>query len=303
MGRKLAKTELDSTPRQIYSRIPVFVGMIFEEKIAEYNIRSRAAVVCYLAEQYINSRKGLPASAAALKILGYAEKEHPRIVSFAPTMSMNFNMPGDLSVELAELVLADGFGSRHYFINAAIMAFCVAPPRFGRELAGELNGIDMAGIDNGGMLFTTYVSRLQHRLLKEKADLPGLSLPGLLRQAVEVLFSAEFSDSPCSLPDSVAENMRRCMGIQGSTVKRFNRDIAVTVVISTDDQEKILKLMRKYGIQGPREFTRRLILFFLNSDLYEDTREEEPEEEEENGYEMAERKAFAWEVSGFGGGR
>lgn len=300
MGRKLVKTEFDSTPRQIYSRIPMFVGMIFEERIAEYHIRSRADVVCYLVDQYILNRKGLPASRTALKILGYAEKEHPRIVSFAPTMSMSFNMPGDLSVELAELALADGFGSRHYFINAVIMAFCVAPPRFGRALARELNEIDMSDVDDGEMLFTTYVSRLQHRLLKEKADLLGLSLSGLLRTAVEVLFGLEFSDGPCSLPDGVAENMRECMGIQGSTVKRFNRDVAVTVVISTEDQEKILKLIRKYGIQGPREFTRRLILFFLNSDLCEDTREEEAEEEE-NEYEVMERRGFAWEVAGFGG--
>lgn len=297
MGRNLIRTELNSTPRQIYTRIPVFVGMIFEERIAEYGIESRAAVVCHLTQQYVQRSKGIRVSKAVGKVLDGAQREYSRIISCAPTMSLCFNIPGDLSVELSEAAVRDGFGNRHHLVNALVMAFCVAAPRYGRELAAELSSRTKKEISDVGYAYATYVSRIQHRILKERANLLGTSLSGLLRTAVQVLFDVEFSDGPCSVPENVSESMRRCMTVMGSTVKRFNRDIRVAVVIPAVDQAKVNGLMRKYGIQGAHEFTRRLVLFFLDGDLYEDTREEEPEEEE-NEYEIMERQAFAWEAWG-----
>lgn len=296
MGRHL-KTDFGATPRQVYSRIPIFVGMIFEEKINEYNLFSRAAVISCLCENYTNQYKGLAVSPAASKIFRYLQQDRPRIISFAPTMSMNFMLPGNISVELSKAAEASGFISRHHLINALVMAFCVAPPRYGRLLSEELNGKEQEAV-NGKIYFSTYTSHHQYRILKEKAQTLNLSISGLLKTAIDVLFNIESSDYFGIIPENIIHNIKACMAIQGSTVKRFNRDIAVTVIIPPDDQVKVFCLMKKYGIHGPREFTRRMILFFLNSDLYEDTRVVDQEEEEDNNYwfEQMEKKDFVREV-------
>lgn len=244
--------------------MPAVLHEMFRGKVSDYHFPNMAAVMNHLIKSYIAVCDRKRVSRATQLTLSRM-KRIPDMAFFFRHQEKSvfvFEMDHALSSELERAI--SGTTNRTQFAISLICSFVSSADATLQKLAGEVIA-GSAFQEPDTYLIHTYVSDYQYVFLKETASMQRMSVEGMLTAAAELLVRTTDKDAGYYTPNALQGIIDRVLAISGSTLKDFRRQSSVSIRTNTIGNDRIRSFMRKYNIASPREFLRRVILFFLEA--------------------------------------
>lgn len=287
-----------------YVKMPATIHEMFREKISDYHFSDMSVVMNHLIKSYICMCDGKKVSGATRRILLHLERipdmefffRHEDKSVFA------FEMDHALAEGLQRAIVVSGLGNRTKLAIRLICSFISCAKVTLQTLSTELASVPVSRkMDT--YLIHTYVSTYQYVFLKETATAQHLSMEGMLTAAAELLVRVGNADTEYYIPDTLKQISDRVLLVKGSTLKDFRRQKMVSIRTNTIGTDRICTLMQKYNIACPREFLRRVVLFFLEARYLlnqnelqlneDDLPEDEQRDWEDTLYQQFQKRDFA----------
>jgi hypothetical protein len=248
-------------------KMPAVLHEMFRAKVADYHFPDMNTVITHLITSYASMCRGKKVPRATQSILARFKKipnmeyffRHQEKSVYA--FEMDFTNTDDLECAIK----SSGLGNRTKLAIRLICCFVSGTDRALQKLIGE---IPVGGVfhDTDSYLIHTYVSNYQYVFLRETAAVARLSVEGMLTAAAELLIRTdEGTNSGYYTPETLLKIADRVLAIKGSTLKDFRRQKIVSIRTNTIGTERIRRFMRNHDITSPREFLRRVVLFFLEA--------------------------------------
>lgn len=248
-------------------KMPAVLHEMFRAKVADYHFTDMNTVITYLITSYASMCKGKKVSRATQSILARFNKI-PNMEYFFRHQEKSvyaFEMDYANTDDLECAIKSSGLGNRTKLAIRLICCFVSGSDRTLQKLIGEIPVGD-AFHDKDSYLIHTYISNYQHVFLRETAVAARLSVEGMLTAAAELLVRTDDeTDSGYYTPDTLQKIADRVLAIKGSTLKDFRRQKIISIRTNTIGTDRIRNFMRNHDITSPREFLRRVVLFFLEA--------------------------------------
>lgn len=248
-------------------KMPAVLHEMFRTKVADYHFSDMNTVITYLITSYASMCRGKKVPRATQSILARFNKI-PNMEYFFRHQEKSvyaFEMDYANTDDLERAIKSSGLGNRTKLAIRLICCFVSGSDRTLQKLIGE---IPVGGVfhDMDSYLIYTYISNYQHVFLRETAAAARLSVEGMLTAAAELLVRTDDgTDSGYYTPDTLQKIVDRVLAIKGSTLKDFRRQKIVSIRTNTIGTDRIRNFMRNHDITSPREFLRRVVLFFLEA--------------------------------------
>lgn len=247
-------------------KMPAVLHEMFREKVSDYHFSNMAAVMNHLIKSYIAICDRKKVSRATSLVLSRM-KRLPDMAFFFRHQEKSifiFEMEHTLAGELERVITISGTANRTQFAISIICSFVSSADTTLQKLAGEVIA-GSAFQEPDTYLIRTYVSDYQHVFLKETASIQRISVEGMLTAAAELLVRTTDKEAGYYTPNALQEIIDHVLAINGSTLKDFRRQGIVSIRTNTIGNDRIRFFMQKYKITSPREFLRRVVLFFLEA--------------------------------------
>lgn len=248
-------------------KMPAVLHEMFRAKVADYHFTDMNIVITYLITSYASMCKGKKVPRATQSILARFNKI-PNMGYFFRHQEKSvyaFEMDYANTDDLERAIKSSGLGNRTKLAIRLICCFVSGSDRTLQKLVGEIP-VGGAFHDKDSYLIYTYISNYQHVFLRETAAAARLSVEGMLTAAAELLVRTDDgTDSGYYTPDTLQKIADRVLAIKGSTLKDFRRQKIVSIRTNTIGTDRIRNFMRNHDITSPREFLRRVVLFFLEA--------------------------------------
>ena len=263
-----------------FVKMPAVVHEMFREKVSDYHFSDMSAVMNHLIASYICMCDGKKISKPTRRILSHIERIPDMEFFFRHQEKsiLGFEMDHSLADGLQRAIVASGFGNRTKLAIYLICSFISGADVTLRALSVELASGSILR-DPDTYLIHTYVSHYQYVFLKETAVAQRLSMEGMLTAAAELLVRTNEADNGYYTPN-VLQIIDRVLTVKGSTLKDFRRQQQVSIRTNTIGPDRIRAFMQKYDITSPREFLRRVVLFFLEARYLIYRKEVAPQEDD-----------------------
>lgn len=288
-------------------KIPAVLHEMFRGKVADYHFPDMTAVMNHLVKSYVRMCNRKKVSRATRRILQHMDRIPDMEFFFRRQEKavLFFEMDPSIEQYLQRAIVKGSQGNRSKLAIRLVCAFISGADVTLRALSAEL-AADGTFQEPDSYLIHTYVSSYQYVFLRETACAQHLSLEGMLTAAAELLVRMDDEDTGYYTPASLQRIADRVLDIKGSTLKDFRRQEMVTIRTNTISPARIAHFMRHHGITSPREFLRRVVLFFLEAryliykkevELHEDDLPyKEPTDWEEGYYKNLSKRDFAYSI-------
>lgn len=285
-------------------KMPAVLHELFREKVSDYHFPDMNTVITHLITSYARMCKGKKIPRATQGILSRFDKIPDMEFFFRHQEKSIYAFEMDYAImdDLECAIIASGLGNRTKLAIRLICCFVSGSDRILRKFIGE---IPVGGLlhDTDSYLIHTYVSNYQYVFLRETAAASRLSVEGMLTAAAELLVRMDDGPDAGYTPDALRKIADRVFSIKGSTLKDFRRQERVSIRTNTIGTDRVRRFMRNHDIAFPREFLRRVVLFFLEARylIYrkevvlgeDDLPEEEETDWEETMYQQYQKRDFA----------
>lgn len=249
-----------------FVKMPAVLHEMFREKVSDYHFSDMRVVMNHLIKSYIRMCDGKKVSGPTRRILLHMERIPDMEFFFRheDKSILGFEMSHTLVDDLQRAIVASGLGNRTKLAIRLICSFISGADVTLRALSAELASVPVSR-KTDTYLIHTYVSTYQYVFLKETATAQRLSMEGMLTAAAELLVRVGNSDTEYYTPDALQRIADRVLSVKGSTLKDFRRQKMVSIRTNTIGTDRIHAFIRKHDIVYPREFLRRVVLFFLEA--------------------------------------
>lgn len=249
-----------------FVKMPAVIHEVFREKVSDYHFSDMSAVMNHLIASYIRMCDGKKISKPTRRILSHIERIPDMEFFFRRQEKsiLGFEMDHSLADGLQRAIMVSGFGNRTKLAIYLICSFISSADVTLRALSVELASASILR-DPDTYLIHTYVSHYQYVFLKETAIAQRLSMESMLTAAAELLVRTNEADTGYYTPNVLQQIIERVLTIKGSTLKDFRRQQQVSIRTNTIGSDRIRAFMQKHDITSPREFLRRVVLFFLEA--------------------------------------
>lgn len=264
-----------------FVKMPAVIHEVFREKVSDYHFSDMSAVMNHLIASYIRMCDGKKISKPTRRILSHIERIPDMEFFFRRQEKsiLGFEMDHSLADGLQRAIVVSGFGNRTKLAIYLICSFISSADVTLRALSVELASGSILR-DPDTYLIHTYVSHYQYVFLKETAIAQRLSLEGMLTAAAELLVRTNEADTGYYTPNVLQQIIDRVLTVKGSTLKDFRRQQQVSIRTNTIGPDRIRAFMQKHNITSPREFLRRVVLFFLEARYLIYRKEVAPQEDD-----------------------
>lgn len=235
----------------------------YDEQLRKYGFRGRPEVLLYLATGIWNERNRIKNSRVVQSIINRISIERSPVLRVFRHVQYCIWLRNDDKQKLLEL---SDFGCLSNLMNAAMEAFLISTSCEKRSLRKEIHArfvYEMAGTNS----LQTCIAERQYVQLVDMAQRGGLTLTGLLRSIVEaVLMTEGMIGERWLVPFEIQDAMQNYLRLEGFTLRYFSNEMKIYVPVGGEVYLRAIQgLMRRYQIPGLSEFTRRILLFLLNS--------------------------------------
>lgn len=270
---------------QYATKLPTVVFEMFQQRVMDYHFTGLGDVMNYLLDSYCRLHSGKKVSKTMKKVLSHMDIEWMRFFRYSEKSFFIFEVSREFAMEVRKLADKQGYATRNQLTNQLIGAFVASAHVTLRQLSKELNELKAVSGINGTMI-ATYVSNYQFMFLRQMAVGQRTSLMSLLGSASDMFLQLEDDNPERYVSETLRKIAKKTLDIQGVTTKEFRRGKKVAITIDEERSLKILCFMQKYHLRSPREFLRRVILFFFDAQylIYKDglsCGEDMPEDENE----------------------
>lgn len=272
-------------------KMPAIIHELFSSKVSDFHFSDMTTVMNHLVISYIRMCDGKKVSKATYRILSHMKKITDMEFFFRRQEKaiLFFEMSPTLADGLQRAITKSGLGNRTKLAIRLACSFISGADVTLRMLSAEL--ADTSAFSKPSTyLIHTYVSNYQYVFLQETAASQHLSMEGMLTAAADLLVRIDDVDTGYYTPDALAQIANKVLAVKGSTLKDFRRQKMVSIRTNTIGQDNICSFMQKNGITSPREFLRRVVLFFLEARYMVYKKEVKPKEDE-----LPEENTTDWE--------
>lgn len=252
------------TKFQYATKLPVVVFDMFRQRVMDFHFSGLGDVMIYLMEGYCRMHDGKKVSKTMKKVLSHQYIEYSPFFRYSDKVMFSFETSRELAGRMSVISKAEGYMTRNQLTNQIIGSFVASAHVTIRMLSAEMNSLAEVS-EIKGTTIATYVSNYQYVFLKELAKQSRISLMGLLNNAADILLQLDNRDSGYYIPDSLRQISESVLAIKGSTIKEFRKGKAVAISVDGGKVDRIFCFMRKHQLNSPREFLRRVVLFFLEA--------------------------------------
>lgn len=254
------------TKIQLNYFVPTPVWEMFQKRVRDYRFRGVGSVVYYLLEAYRRSVSGEKVSLLVNNILKNKSESWFSLFRYDQRSQSIIVVDRSWADEIAFIADTSGYKDRSRLIAVLIGCFVSSSPTTLRKLSAEMDNRPV-NIASGVETISTYVSFYQYTFLAMLAKNQQIGISKLLCTSLDVIIAAEKEDSEEYYVQGYLRDMiSDVLEIKGYTTKDFRREKAIHVSISGEYRRmQILQIMKNHAIPTPREFLRRLVLFFLNA--------------------------------------
>lgn len=254
------------TKIQLNYFVPTPVWEMFQKRVRDFRFRGVGSVVYFLLEAYRKIFAGEKISPVVCKVLKNKSESWFTLFRHDQRSQSVIVVDRRWADEMAIIADKSGYKDRSRLIAVLIGCFVSSSPATLRKLSAEMDNRSV-NIASGVEILSTYVSFYQYTFLAMLAKNQQISISKLLCTSLDIVIAAEDEGSEeYYVPGYLRDIVSDVMEIKGYTTKDFRREKAIHVSISGDHRRmQILQIMKSHGIPTPREFLRRLVLFFLNS--------------------------------------
>lgn len=252
------------TKFQYATKLPVVVFEMFQQRIMDYHFRGLGEVMNYLLKAYCRMHNKEKVSKTIKRIFSHQDTGWFRLFRYDEKTIFSFETSRELSDRVKNMANLQGYSTRNQLTNFIIGAFIASAHETLRNLSKEMSEQEVVAEIKGTMI-ATYVSNYQFMFLKQTAEEQRTSLMSLLGSATDLFLQLDEDNADRYVPKVLREIAESVLNIEGYTTKEFRRGKAVAISINDDKAMRIMKAMQKHNIRTPREFLRRVILFFFNA--------------------------------------
>lgn len=254
------------TKIQLNYFVPTPVWEMFQKRRRDFRFRGVGSVVYYLLEAYRRSASGESVSLLVNKILKNKSESWFTLFRYDQRSQSIIVVDRSWANEITSIAEKSGYKDRSRLIAVLIGCFISSSPATLRKLSAEMDNRSV-NIASGVETISTYVSIYQYTFLAMLARNQQISISKLLCTSLDIIIATEKENSEDYYVQGYLRDMvNDVLEIKGYTTKDFRREKAIHVSISGDYRRmQILQIMKNHDIPTPREFLRRLVLFFLNT--------------------------------------
>lgn len=252
------------TKFQYGTKLPVVVFEMFQQRVMDYHFRGLGDVMNYLLQQYCRMSDKKKVSKTVKRVLSHQDAGWFRLFRYDEKTLFNFETSRELANKMTDLAHTQGYRTRNQLTNVIIGSFIASAQETLCNLSKEMSEQEAVAEIKGTMI-ATYVSNYQFMFLKQTAEEQRTSLMSLLGSATDMFLQLDEDNTDRYVPKVLREIAESVLNIEGYTTKEFRRGKAVAITINDDKAMRIMKAMQKHNIRTPREFLRRVILFFFNA--------------------------------------
>lgn len=244
--------------------VPSPVWEMFQKRVRDYRFKSTGCVVYYLLESYRKQNEGIKISPIMKRILRNASEDWCKLFRYDERSQTAIMVDRSWAEKMADIATQSGYKDRSRLVAALIGALVSSPGSLIKKMSREMDGRTVETKPNVEIL-STYISYYQYAVLGVVAKRQNMTIPSLLRMALDVVIMSEDGNYDTSITGDMRDLINDVLTIKGYTVKDFRREVVVRLSVSSDRRMTILHLMKKYEIPTSNEFMRRIVLFFLNA--------------------------------------
>lgn len=252
------------TKFQYATTLPTVIYEMYQQRVMDFHFSGVGDVMNYLMKSYCRIRSGKNVSKTVKKVLSHQYLDWARLFRYSEKTMFCFETSRELAAQMSSLARADGYATRNQLTNQIIGAFVASAHVTIRHLSEEMNGLSSES-EIKGTTISTYVSKYQHVFLIQTAKENKTSIMALLGDATDIFLRMDEPESGYYIPEALRQIAESALGIRGNTTKEFRKGKAVAISVDGNKSERILQFMRSHQINSPREFLRRVILFFLEA--------------------------------------
>lgn len=249
-----------------FVKMPATLHELFRAKVSDYHFSDMNTVITHLLKSYIRRCNRKSVSKATQRLLSHMEKIPDMEFFFRHQEKsiFGFEMDRALVGDLQRAIAVSGLENRTKLAIRLICVFISGADVTLKALSAELANIPISR-EPDSYLIHTYVSNYQYVFLKETAADQRLKLEGMLTAAAELLVRTGETKGIYHTPDALQAVAERVLDVKGSTLKDFRRQVIVSIRTNTIGTDRIHSFMQQHNIASPREFLRRVVLFFLEA--------------------------------------
>lgn len=248
----------------LYSaQLPTVLFEMFQQRVMDYHFYGVGDVMNYLMESYCRLHSGQKVSKTIKRVFSHRDESWSRLFRYDEKSLFAFQSSQVLADKMNRIATDLGYSRRNRLNCLIIGAFVSSAHVTLRNLSKEMD-VRESVTEIKGTMVATYVSNYQYVFLNETAKNQHTSVMALLDSVVDVFLQMGNSKG-YYLPDAICKIAECTLAIKGCTTKEFRRGKAVAISVSEEKSIEILRFMRKHGIRTPREFLRRVVLFFLEA--------------------------------------
>lgn len=255
----------DKHAKFIYmTKLPVVVFEMFQQRVMDYHFSGIGDVMNYLLKSYYRMSNKEKVSKTVKRVLSHMDIEWFRLFRYDEKTFFGFDTSREFANKMTDLAKGQGHETRNQLTNLIIGSFVASAYETLRNLSKEMSEQESVAEIKGTMI-ATYVSDYQFMFLRQTAEEQRISLMSLLGSATDMFLQLDEDNTDRYVPKVLREIAEYTLSIEGSTTKEFRRGKTVAITVDEEKAMRILKAMHKHNIRTPREFFRRVILFFFNA--------------------------------------
>ena len=250
--------------KKLYSiQLPATVFDLFQQRVMDYHFYGVGDVMNYLMDSYCRRYRGEKVSRNIERIFHFQDEGWYKLFRYNAKAIFAFETSITLADEMSRISSELGYNRRNRLNHLIIGAFISSSHATLRNLSREMDVRDSA-TEIKSTLIATYVSNYQYAFLRETADEQNTSIGSLLSSVADIFIQLDNDSTETYIPKDIRKIAERVLLIEGCTTKEFRRCKTVAVSVG-NKSDAIFQFMQRRRIKTPREFLRRVILFFLEA--------------------------------------
>lgn len=249
---------------KLYSiQLPAIVFDMFHQRVMDYHFYGVGDVMNYLMESYCRRYRGEKVSMNIERIFHFQNESWYKLFRYNEKALFAFETSAALADEMSRVSSELGYSRRNRLNHLIIGAFVSSSHATLRNLSREMDERHSV-TEIKSSLIATYVSNYQYAFLRETADGQNTSIGSLLNSVADVFMQLDNDSAETYIPEEIRKIAERVLLIEGCTTKEFRRCKAVAISVG-NKSASIFQFMQRRKIKTPREFLRRVVLFFLEA--------------------------------------
>lgn len=246
------------------AQLPTIVFEMFQQRVMDYHFYGVGDVMNYLMESYCRLHKGEKVSKTIKRIFSHQDESWSKLFRHDEKSLFAFEASRALADRMSQVATDLGYSRRNRLNHLIIGAFISSAHVTLRNLSREMD-VRESVTEIKGTMIATYVSNYQYVFLCETAESQRTSVMALLGSVTDIFLQLSSDNKGYYIPEALQKIAESTLSIKGCTTKEFRKGKAVAISVNEERSVQILRFMQQHGIRTPREFLRRVVLFFLEA--------------------------------------